>query len=107
MDNYKLLSNMSVVTLAQNLPGPLAAKRLGELGATVIKIEPPAGDPFQQYCLEWYRDMKVGQQCLPIDLKSAKGQTKACGIIIWRRSFINSPTTCWIEAAEFGLGNAS
>ena len=81
MDNYKLLSNMSVVTLAQNLPGPLAAKRLGELGATVIKIEPPAGDPFQQYCLEWYRDMKVGQQCLTIDLKSAKGQTKLAELL--------------------------
>ena len=47
MDDYKLLSDMCVVTLGLNLPGPLAAKRLGELGATVIKIEPPTGDPFQ------------------------------------------------------------
>ena len=51
--------------------------------------------------------MKVGQQFLTIDLKSAKGQIKLAELLSWRRYSINSPTTRWIEAAEFGLGDAS
>jgi crotonobetainyl-CoA:carnitine CoA-transferase CaiB-like acyl-CoA transferase len=71
---FKPLAGMRVVTLAQNLPGPLAAKRLVELGAAVIKVEPPSGDPFEQYCPEWYCDLNSGQQHQTIDLKSAEGQ---------------------------------
>tara|TARA_R110002072_G_C7961020_1_gene533904 strand:- start:2893 stop:3729 length:837 start_codon:yes stop_codon:yes gene_type:complete len=81
MTIYKPLTDMRVVTLALNLPGPLAAQRLCELGATVIKIEPPSGDPFAQYCAEWYRDMKDGQQCLMIDLKSGEGQTELAELL--------------------------
>lgn len=71
---YKPLTNMRVVTLALNLPGPLAAKRLFELGATVIKVEPPEGDPFEQYCPGWYKELNSGQHRKAIDLKSVEGQ---------------------------------
>lgn len=64
---------MRVVTLALNLPGPLAAKRLVELGAEVIKVEPPSGDPFGQYCSDWYQEINRGQQIQTIDLKSPEG----------------------------------
>ncbi|RKZ67928.1 MAG: CoA transferase [Gammaproteobacteria bacterium] len=81
MDKLKPLNNMLVVTLALNLPGPLAAKRLLGLGATVIKIEPPTGDPFEQYCPAWYREMKVGQQHQIIDLKSSEGQERLAELL--------------------------
>lgn len=71
---YKPLTSMRVVTLALNLPGPLAAKRLVELGATVIKVEPPGGDPFEQYCSEWYDEINAGQQRQIVNLKSVEGQ---------------------------------
>ncbi len=70
---FKPLSSMKVVTLALNLPGPLAAKRLVEQGATVIKVEPPTGDPFSHYCSEWYNEINSGQQIQVVDLKTAKG----------------------------------
>jgi len=72
--SYKPLTNTKVVSLALNLPGPLAAKRLLELGATIIKIEPPTGDPLKQYSPEWYEDLNSGQQILMVDLKSEQGQ---------------------------------
>ncbi len=71
---YKPLMNMRVVTLALNLPGPLAAKRLVEQGATVIKVEPPEGDPFGHYCADWYSELNAGQQIQVIDLKSDEGR---------------------------------
>jgi len=73
---YKPLKNITIVTLALNLPGPLAAKRFVELGATVIKVEPPQGDPFEQYCPDWYAHVNHGQHREVIDVKSAKGRAQ-------------------------------
>ena len=39
------LSGVRVLDLAQGIAGPYAAKWLGSLGADVIKVEPPSGDP--------------------------------------------------------------
>ncbi len=47
-ENVKPLRGMRVLTLAVNVPGPAAAPRLQELGATVMKLEPPGGDPLAQ-----------------------------------------------------------
>ena len=38
------LSGLRVVDLSEGLAGPFAAKLLGDLGADVIKLEPPGGD---------------------------------------------------------------
>jgi alpha-methylacyl-CoA racemase len=70
----KPLENIKIVTLALNLPGPLAAKRFADLGASVIKVEPPQGDPFKLYCPEWAQQINAGQQVQCIDLKTEKGQ---------------------------------
>lgn len=71
---FKPLENIKIVTLALNLPGPLAAKRFTDLGATVIKVEPPQGDPFNHYCSKWAHQINKGQQVLTIDLKTEPGQ---------------------------------
>ncbi|WP_376958464.1 CoA transferase [Azospirillum sp. A26] len=39
------LTGLRVIDLGQYLPGPYAAQLLGDLGATVVKVEPPGGDP--------------------------------------------------------------
>jgi len=54
----------------------LSVKRFVELGATVIKVEPPQGDPFQHYCPAWYAQVNHGQQREVIDVKSAEGRAQ-------------------------------
>ncbi len=48
------LSGIRVVTLAVNVPGPVAAARLCALGAQVHKIEGPAGDTLRTVTPSWY-----------------------------------------------------
>ena len=71
-----MLKGIKVVTLAVNLPGPAAAQRLRQLGAEVVKVEPPGGDPMAQYYRQWYLDMAAGQKVVTLDLKNAAGRAE-------------------------------
>jgi alpha-methylacyl-CoA racemase len=75
------LEGVRVVSLAINLPGPLAAARLAALGADVLKVEPPAGDPLQRVAEGWYADLIRGQQVRCLDLKTAEGSTALAGLL--------------------------
>lgn len=68
------LSGITVVTLAVNLPGPAAARKLCRLGARVVKVEPPAGDPMAHYHPEWKEDLARGQEVVVLDLKASEGR---------------------------------
>jgi len=72
----KVLDGIRVVSLAINLPGPLAAARLAELGATVIKVEPPSGDPLAHVAPSWYRKLSAGQKILTLDLKAPQDRAE-------------------------------
>src|SRR5262245_59213717 len=43
------LSGLTVVELSTEVSAPYCAKLLADLGATVIKVEPPDGDPARRY----------------------------------------------------------
>ena len=68
------LEGLRVVTLAPNVPGPVAAARLRDLGADVVKIEPPAGDPLESTAPKWYADLHRGMTIDCIDLKTDAGR---------------------------------
>jgi alpha-methylacyl-CoA racemase len=66
----KLLDGIKVINLAVNLPGPACGRRLQKLGAHVVKVEPPIGDPMFHFMPEWHADMTQGQKIVTLDLKS-------------------------------------
>lgn len=66
------LDGMGVLTLAINVPGPVAASRLAALGAAVTKVEPPGGDPLARGCAAWYAHLTAGQRVVRLDLKEAR-----------------------------------
>jgi len=70
------LAGVEVVTIAVNLPGPVAAARLAALGAHVVKVEPPSGDPLSTYTRGAYDELCVGQDVVAVDLKSPQGQAE-------------------------------
>lgn len=68
------LDGVRVVSLAGNLPGPLAAARLLAMGASVTKVEGPAGDLLEHAAPGWYAELTRGQEVLRLDLKDRAGR---------------------------------
>jgi alpha-methylacyl-CoA racemase len=69
-----LLQGVKIVSLALNVPGPVAAARLTKLGADVTKVEPPNGDSTKTAAPALYESLCQGQTILRLDLKSPEGR---------------------------------
>jgi crotonobetainyl-CoA:carnitine CoA-transferase CaiB-like acyl-CoA transferase len=64
------LDGARIVSLAVNVPGPVAAAALRDLGASVVKVEPPSGDPLAAVSAGWYADLRRGMDVQVLDLKA-------------------------------------
>jgi len=74
MATLKPLRGTRVVSLALNLPGHAALRRLADMGARCTKINPPAGDPMAHYTPDGYAQLHAGVKETTLDLKDAQGQ---------------------------------
>jgi crotonobetainyl-CoA:carnitine CoA-transferase CaiB-like acyl-CoA transferase len=63
------LSGMLVVDFSRYLPGAFASRELLELGARVVCVEPPGGDPLRGSAPAWDAALRAGKESLEIDLK--------------------------------------
>ena len=71
---FQPLQGVRIVSLALNLPGPAALMRLRRMGATCLKLEPPAGDPMRHYSPAAYAQLHEGIEVVAADLKMPDGQ---------------------------------
>lgn len=69
-----MLSEFTVLDLSLQLPGPYATMLLRGLGARIIKIEPPAGDPARSIDPAMFQRINAGKELLVLDLKQPAGQ---------------------------------
>jgi alpha-methylacyl-CoA racemase len=65
----RVLEGILVVDLTRHLPGPFASRELLELGAHVVCVEPPGGDPMRAMAPAWYDALNKGKETVTIDLK--------------------------------------
>jgi len=70
----RVLAGTRILSLALNLPGPAALMRCRRMGATCVKLEPPAGDPMGVYNPAAYAQLTEGVKVLTADLKTDAGQ---------------------------------
>lgn len=75
------LSDLSICDVTQNLAGPYCAQILGDLGAKVIKVEPPGGDPARAWGPPfWGMDGTLflsanrNKRSIVLDLKTEEGR---------------------------------
>lgn len=68
------LLGMTVLDLTQQLPGPFATALLAALGARVVKVEPPSGDPARRLDPQMFDRVNAGKESVVLDLKSCQGR---------------------------------
>lgn len=73
------LSGLRVIELGQLIAGPFCGQLFADLGADVIKIEPPGeGDPMRSWGREgyplWWSVVARGKRCITTNLRTPEGQ---------------------------------
>jgi crotonobetainyl-CoA:carnitine CoA-transferase CaiB-like acyl-CoA transferase len=63
------LGGMTVVDLTRYLPGAFASSELLRLGARVVRVEAPAGDPMRHAAPAWDDALRRGKESVLCDLK--------------------------------------
>ncbi len=96
------LQGIRVCDLTQNLAGPLCTQILGDLGADIIKVEPPGGDPARAWGPPfWGSDSTLflsgnrNKRSIILDLKSPEGR----GIL----HRIAKDSDVLVQSARFGV----
>src|ERR671924_189857 len=74
-----LLAGLRVLDLTVWRPGPYATQLLAEIGADVLKLEPPGGDPMRAYP-ELFASLNVNKRSLVLDLKGEPGRRRALAL---------------------------
>src|SRR4051812_9993755 len=64
------LAGVTVADLTRYLPGPFASRELLRLGARVVKIEPPDGDPVAHTNPTAYRALNDGKEIFAWDART-------------------------------------
>jgi alpha-methylacyl-CoA racemase len=64
------LAGTLVVDLTRYLPGAYASRELQRLGARVVRVEPPEGDPMRHVAPAWDAALNAGKESVACDLKA-------------------------------------
>lgn len=82
------LAGLKVLDLSMYIPGPLATLWLSDLGAEVIKVESPAGDPMRTMgpvdedgTTAFYKLANANKTIVTLDLKSPEGKARFAGMV--------------------------
>lgn len=81
------LDGIRVVEYAQYVAGPLAGSLLAELGADVVKVEPPAGDAYRSVMPvapgvgRFFVPLNRGKRSVVLDLKTPDGVERSRALI--------------------------
>ncbi len=74
--NAALLADLRVLDLSIWRPGPYATSLLVALGADVLKVEPPGGDPMRQYP-GLFDSVNAGKRSIVLNLKDRDDRARA------------------------------
>jgi alpha-methylacyl-CoA racemase len=64
------LAGLLVVDLTRYLPGPFASRELLQLGARIVRLQAPGGDPLAELAPAWHEVLNAGKESVELDLKA-------------------------------------
>jgi alpha-methylacyl-CoA racemase len=108
-----------VVDFTRYLPGPFASRELARLGARVVCVEPPEGDPMRSMVPAWHEAVNAGKESVVCDLKTDAGIALANALcagadvvldgfrpgVLERLGVVVPETAVLCAVTGFGLGN--
>jgi alpha-methylacyl-CoA racemase len=71
------LAGLLVVDLTRYLPGPFASRELLRLGARVVRLQAPGGDPLGDLAPAWDEALNAGKEAVVLDLKAEPEKGRA------------------------------
>lgn len=102
------LTGVRVVETAGYVSGPFAGMMLADLGAEVVKVEPPRGEPARRFGLR-YRGVSAlglnvnhGKDCVELDLKSDGGRARLRDLLAAADVFLQNWRPGVAESLGFG-----
>jgi formyl-CoA transferase len=102
------LAGLKIVELGHYIAGPFAGRLLADLGAEVIKVEPPEGDPHRGWGSQvdghavWFSIHGRNKLCVSLDLKSAEGKEAVKRLVARADALIENFRPGYLE--RIGLG---
>lgn len=80
---WEALRGLRVMDLSVLLPGPFATQTLADLGADVVKIEPPGGDNARHMPMEMFRMANRNKRSIVLDLKHPASRPAVIALAQW------------------------
>jgi len=105
------LAGLRIVELGHYIAAPFCTRLLADLGAEVIKVEPPEGDPFRGWGTKkdghnvWFSIHGRNKLSVTLDLKSEEGRRRALALCRRADAVVENFRPGYIE--RIGLGPAA
>ena len=100
------LAGVRVVELGTYVAAPALGNMLGILGAEVIKVEPPEGDPTRQTTPWSWANYNWNKKSVSLDLKSAEGMAAMERLLRSADVFVESLSPRAVRELGLGFGKA-
>ncbi|EME70307.1 acyl-CoA transferase/carnitine dehydratase [Paramagnetospirillum caucaseum] len=104
------LAGLKVLDLSMYIPGPLATLWLSDLGAEVVKVESPAGDPMRTMgpvdddgTTAFYKLANANKTIVTLDLKSADGKARFAEMVAGADVLLEGFRPGVMERLGFGI----
>lgn len=75
------LAGIRIIEVGVMLAGPYATMLLADLGAEVIKVEPPGGEISRQVSDSYFASLNRNKRSVCLDLRSAEGQARLAELV--------------------------
>jgi len=110
---HHALDGVTVLDLSQGIAGPYCAALLGELGARVLKVEPPGGD-WLRYAggrigssTVMFESFNRGKQSIALDLKTPAGAAAARQLALRADVVVENARVGAMDRLGLGYGHLS
>lgn len=101
------LARVKVLDFTSFLPGPFISAILADLGAVVVKVDPPAGEAARHYQADLFAAVNRGKRSIALDLKDPASRPTIEALATWADLVVESGRPGVAERLGIAYGDLS